>query len=463
MPKLPPRITEASAVVPSERQLAWQALEFYAFVHFGINTFTGREWGAGDEDPALFQPEKLDCRQWAKVLRAAGMRGMILTCKHHDGFCLWPSRQTQHSVAASPWKNGQGDVVREAAAACREFGLAFGVYLSPWDRHEPSYGKGEAYNAFFKAQLRELCTNYGELFAVWFDGACGEGKSGRKQAYDWQGYYDIVRELQPNAVIASFGPDVRWVGNEAGVCRSSEWSVVPEGLLQSDNGKSNWDLGSRKALRKARGQALVWYPAEVDVSLRQGWFYHEKEVYSVKPLSKLRDIYYKSVGANASLLLNVPPGPDGLLHERDVEVLISLGAQLRIDFKEDLAEGSAITDSCHADSAHTGQKILEPGGYWHSGPLDQPAELVLDLGDDYDIDKIALKEHIATGQQIEKFSLWYDENTGVLGQNKWRLLERGTIIGHKRLIRFNERRVRRFKLRIEACRGFATLEGWEAY
>jgi len=460
MPKLHPRIEEAARVVPSARQLAWQELEFYGFVHFGINTFTNQEWGTGSENPALFNPKKLDCRQWARVFKAAGMKGMVLTAKHHDGFCLWPSKYTGHSVAASPWQDGKGDVVKEAAAACAAHGLKFGLYLSPWDRHELTYGTGEAYNEFYKRQLRELLTNYGELFCVWFDGACGEGKNGRRQEYDWQGYYDLIRELQPNAVISIMGPDVRWVGNEAGVCRSSEWSVLPEKF----GDQTYWDLGSRKALMKSK-EPLVWYPAEVDVSIRDGWFYHEKQDYSVKPLAKLRDIYYKSVGGNAALLLNVPPNQEGLIAQRDMETLISLGAQLQIDFKENLAEDSVVTDNCRLDDAHVGQMCLEPGSdtYWHSGPFEKEAELVLDLGDDYDIDKVVLKEHIATGQQIEKFTLYVDLNCTGEGKAKWKELDKGTVVGHKRIFRFKEQRMRRLKLVIEQARGFATLESWEAY
>jgi len=457
-------IDRAARVVPSPRQLAWQELEFYGFVHFGINTFTGQEWGTGSENPALFNPAKLDCRQWAKVFKAAGMRGMILTAKHHDGFCLWPSKATAHTVAASPWQDGRGDVVKEAAAACAAYGLKFGVYLSPWDRHEATYGAGPAYDEFYKRQLRELLTNYGELFCVWLDGACGEGKNGRKQEYDWQGYYDLIRKLQPNAVISITGPDVRWVGNEAGVCRSSEWSVVPDQIEDL----TFWDLGSRKALMKAKDSELVWHPAEVDMSIRDGWFYHEKEDFSVKPLAKLREVYYKSVGANAALLLNVPPNQDGLFAERDVETLISLGAQLKIDFKENLAEGSAVRDTLHLNAEHTGQMALDPSPdtYWHSGPMEKgvKAALVLDLGDDYDIDKIVLKEHIATGQQIEKFSVFADRNCGEESpKSQWKKIAVGTVVGHKRVVRFAEMRVRRIKVVIELTRGFATMESFEAY
>ncbi len=341
-------IKRAAAVVPSERQLKWHELEFYAFIHFGMNTFTNSEWGNGNDDPVLFNPEKLNANQWAAAVRAAGMKAIILTCKHHDGFCLWPSEYTDYSVKKSKWKDGQGDVVRECAEACKKFGLKFGVYLSPWDRHDPRYGEGEAYNKYFKNQLRELLTNYGDIFCVWFDGACGEGKNGRKQEYDWQGYYDLIRECQPEAVISVTGPDVRWCGNEAGVCRKSEWNVVPyyysnQELIAAASQQTaekppkrisatTLDLGSRKAIKNV--SKLIWYPAEVDVSIRKGWFYHLNEDYEVKPLSKLMEIYYNSVGANASLLLNIPPNKDGLFAQRDVETLLAMGAQLPIDINE---------------------------------------------------------------------------------------------------------------------------------
>ena len=206
----------AASIKPSERQLAWQEMEFYAFIHFTVNTYTDMEWGQGDEDPAIFNPVELDANQWVEVCKAAGMKGLLLTCKHHDGFCLWPSKYTEHSVKSSPWKNGKGDIVKELSEACRKAGLKFGVYLSPWDRHEKSYGDSDKYNEYFKNQLRELLTNYGDIFCVWFDGACGEGPNGQKQVYDWDGYYSLIRELQPGAVISVCGPDVRWCGNEAG-------------------------------------------------------------------------------------------------------------------------------------------------------------------------------------------------------------------------------------------------------
>lgn len=473
MKDYPDYIKYAASIVPSPRQLEWQKNEMYAFIHFGMNTFTDSERGSGNEDPELFNPEELNCRQWAKLCKLSHMSGIILTAKHHDGFCLWPSNYTDHSVAKSLWKNGAGDVVRECADACREFGIKFGVYLSPWDMHEETYGSGEAYNTFFKNQLKELLTSYGDIFCVWFDGACGEGKNGRKQDYDWKGYFDLIRELQPEATIHICGPDVRWCGNEAGVCRKSEWSVVPyyysqDELIKAKNNPSiskppkkinptQLDIGSEKQIKKCN--KLIWYPAEVDVSIRKGWFYHKSEDLTVKTLTKLTEIYYNSVGANSAFLLNIPPMPDGKICERDVEVLLSFGAQLDIDFNENLAEDSVITDNRHLDEEHIGQKAIDGNAdnYWHSGYDPEGAELVLDLGDEYDINKIVLGEHIATGQQIESFELY------VKSEDKWKRLAKETIIGYKRICRFDEIRARYFKLVIKKARCFATISRFEAY
>lgn len=254
------QVRYAASITPSPRQLAWQQLEFYAFTHFGMNTFTNREWGDGTEDPALFNPDALDADQWVAAVKSAGMKALILTCKHHDGFCLWPSAYTEHSVKNSPWKNGQGDVVREVSDACRRGGIKFGVYLSPWDRHDARYGQGKPYDDYFVSQLTELATNYGDIFCFWFDGACGEGKNGKKQIYDWERYYAVLRKLQPNAVLNVCGPDVRWCGNEAGHCRKAEWSVVPAELRDAERTASKSQQAddgefSRKLTLKTRTSA----------------------------------------------------------------------------------------------------------------------------------------------------------------------------------------------------------------
>ena len=276
-----------TAPLPSPQQLAWQRHEFIAFAHFGINTFTDREWGEGKEDPRLFNPTEFDAGQWAAALQDAGVKLLILTAKHHDGFCLWPSKFTEHCVKNSPWRGGQGDVVREVVEALREKQIRVGLYLSPWDRNQPTYGDSPKYNEYFRNQLRELLTNYGAIDEVWFDGACGEGPNGKRQEYDWPSYYALIRELQPNALIAISGPDIRWVGNESGVARENESSVV------------------------TRDGQLVWHPAECDVSIRPGWFYHPSEDDKVKSLATLADIYFKSVGRNSVLLLNIPPDRRG--------------------------------------------------------------------------------------------------------------------------------------------------------
>jgi len=277
-----------------------QKTEFYAFFHFTVNTFTGKEWGYGTESPEIFNPVQMDANQWIQAIKDAGMKGAILTCKHHDGFCLWPSKYTKHSVKYSPYRNGKGDIVKEVAEACRKAGLKFGIYLSPWDRNQETYGQGKAYDDYFVAQLTELLTGYGDIFNVWFDGACGEGSNGKKQVYDWQRYYDTIRKYMPEACIAISGPDVRGCGNEAGDTRTSEWSVIPADLSVAERvaalsqhaddpsfrqrviSSMEQDLGSRERL--AEEQNLIWYPAEVDVSIRPGWFYHPEEDDQVRSL-----------------------------------------------------------------------------------------------------------------------------------------------------------------------------------
>jgi alpha-L-fucosidase len=444
-------VEKAARVVPSERQLRWQALEFQAFVHFGMNTFTDREWGEGTEDPKLFNPTDLDANQWVEAVKAAGIRGLIVTAKHHDGFCLWPSRFTEHSVENSPWKDGKGDVVGEVAAACRKAGLAFGVYLSPWDRHEPAYGDSPRYNEHFKNQLHELLTNYGEISEVWFDGACGEGPNGKRQVYDWDGYFKLIRELQPGAVISIMGPDARWIGNEAGVTRESEWSVIPVvgfddlpdeknpgGIAHLD--AQAQDLGSmeRIAAVAKQGGRLIWYPGQVDVSIRPGWFYHAAEDDKVKTLDHLLDIYYTSVGGNAQLLLNIPPDKRGRIHENDVRRLKDLGDRLRATFAVDLAEGAKkemVFDFTLVDGI---DKRGRATGYSKRG-VDV---FSCALGEARAFNVAMLMEDISQGQHVEAFAfdVWAGAgpvtDRNLLGQTGWREIAKGTTIGWKKLLRF---------------------------
>lgn len=465
-------IQSAAMVKPSQRQLVWNDLEFYAFVHFSVNTFTDREWGLGNEDPSIFDPEDMDAEQWVEVCKSAGMRGLILTCKHHDGFCLWPSRHTQHSVRQSPWKLGKGDVVKEVSDACRAHGLKFGIYLSPWDRHDGRYGT-DSYNTYFKNQLRELLTNYGDIFCVWFDGACGEGPNGQKQIYDWDGYYQVIRELQPGAVICVCGPDVRWVGNEAGHCRESEWSVVPETLRDCEKiqeksqhadddqfrkrRSEDQDLGSREVIRNAGN--LIWYPAEVNTSIRPGWFYHSHEDDKVKSVHDLLEIYYSSVGGNANFLLNVPPDKRGRIHEKDATRLKELGEVLTCTFQNNLAADASATASECMDNEHKPANLFDgnPDTFWSPNLGSEQAYVDIDFKEEKTFNLIMLTEQIQTGQRIEVFKIECREANG------WREFCRGTIIGHKRILRFEEVSSRYIRITIVESRWCPALSSFEAY
>ncbi len=450
-------IRKAANVRPSARQLAWQELEFIAFIHFTINTFTDKEWGDGTEDPAIFNPTQLDTRQWVKVCKDAGMKMIILTAKHHDGFCLWPSKYTEHSVKNSPWKNGRGDVVRELADACRQAGLKLGLYLSPWDRHEPTYGNTVKYNKFYKNQLRELLTNYGEVAEVWFDGA--KGKDAKDMVYDWPGYYAIVRKLQPDAVIFN-GLDIRWVGNERGYARQSEWSVMnrndrPFGFINPQQK----DLGSLKAL--GDGENLIWYPAETDVSIRPGWFYHASQDDKVKSLEKLLDIYYISVGRNTVLLLNLPPDRRGLIHENDVQRLRELGKVLDATFKHNLALRAAAKASHIRGNnlAHAADKVVDgdKDTYWSTDDGVTTATLEFDLGKKCTFNVAEIAEYIRTGQRVEEFVLEAQHG------KTWKEFARGTTIGYKRLLRFDDTTARKVRIRILDSRVCPTISNFALF
>jgi alpha-L-fucosidase len=413
--------------LPTSRQLAWHELERCAFVHFGIDTFTDSEWGTGREDPALFDPTDLDARQWASALEESGFRGLILTAKHHDGFCLWPSKLTAHSVARSPWRGGQGDLVREVAEACREHGLRFGVYLSPWDRHEPCYGDSRRYDDHYVGQLTELLTSYGPIFEVWWDGACGEGPNGRKQLYDWARYVRVVRELQPDAVIFSdVGPDVRWAGNEKGFAGETCWGMLsPAGFVPG--------LGAPPVqhLNEGRIDGTHWIPPECDVSIRPGWFWHASQDAQVKSLHELLEIWYASVGRGANLLLNVPPDRRGRFHENDVARLKELDATLKTVFAHDLARG----------------RKLARGPDW----------LEVDLGGDVELDHVVLREDLRQGQRVARFRV-----EGLV-EGGWRELARATTIGNRRVLRFPAARVRRVKVAVEESRAEPRITALELY
>lgn len=454
-------IRKAANIVPSPRQLRWQQLELTAFFHFGINTFTGREWGTGKEDTQLFNPTSLDAGQWVRVARDAGIKQVILTAKHHDGFCLWPTATTAHSVRNSPWKNGNGDVVKEVAEACKEYNVGFGIYLSPWDMNAQVYGT-DAYNTFFVNQLTELLTQYGRVDEVWFDGANGEGSNGKKQVYDFDRWYKLIRKLQPKAVIAVMGPDVRWVGTETGYGREQEWSVVPidnlsTGAIASSSQNSiNFKplgdmtddvLGSREKIGKANG--LVWYPAETDVSIRPGWFYHASEDSKVKTPEKLLDIYYHSVGKNGVLLLNIPPDKRGLIHESDITSLQQWNSMIRSTFQHNLLKGAEVKSSngmkknVLLDSNYT--------TYWSARRKDTSAVIEFYLPTLITFDVLSLQENIRKGQRIEKFVFEYKKD------NEWIKATEGTTVGYKRLIRFPAVTASEVRLRILSSRLNPTL------
>ena len=459
-------VRSAATVVPSQNQLAWQEMEFIAFAHFGMNTFTDREWGEGTENPSLFNPTDFDARQWARVLKDAGLKMLIITAKHHDGFCLWPSQTTEHSVKNSPWREGKGDVVREAAGACREAGLKLGIYLSPWDRHEPTYGDSPAYNEHFRNQLRDLLTNYGEIGEVWFDGACGEGPNGKRQEYDWPSYYRVVRECQPKAVIFGMGPDLRWVGTETGYGRETEWSVVPmeirEMMIKPAHTLDDLfvpgdmtadDLGSREKIAGAR--ALAWYPAETDVSIRPGWFYHASQDEEVKAPEKLIDIYFSSVGRNGVLLLNVPPDKRGLIHENDIRSLMGMRRELDQTFQANLASNARIKASSEK-GGHAARSILDEdkGTYWTTAGGVESAVLEFALPKKQTFDVAMLQENIRVGQRVEEFSLESWNGKG------WIPFVQGSTIGYKRLLRFPEISTDKVRLTIIKSRPSPTLSAF---
>jgi alpha-L-fucosidase len=436
----PTREPAAALLRPAPRQRAWQELEFIGFLHFGINTFTDREWGDGTEDPRLFSPTSLDARQWVRVCRDAGMKQIIITAKHHDGFCLWPSAYTEHSVKNSPWREGKGDVVREVADACREAGLKLGIYLSPWDRHEPSYGDSPRYNEFYQNQLTELLTNYGPISEVWFDGACGEGPNGKRQEYDWPGYIDVVRRLQPDAVIFSdAGPDVRWVGNEQGFAGETNWSTLRRGEFYPGTPNS-------RPLATGHEDGTHWVPAECDVSIRPGWFYHAAEDAQVKSAAQLLDIYYQSVGRNAVMLLNVPPDPRGLIADVDAARLREFRAVLNETFEHDLALGRPVTASNVRghDPANDALKAVDgdPRTYWTVDDGARAATLTIDFGAMRTFDRALIQENIQLGQRVRAFELEYTSGP----DESWSTFASGTTIGHKRLLRFEPITAQRVRL-----------------
>ena len=451
--------------VPTERQLIWHEMEFYAFIHFNMNTFSNMEWGFGDESPEQFNPTELDCRQWARVCKEAGMKGIILTAKHHDGFCLWPSKYTEHSVKNSMWKNGSGDVVRELAEACKEYDLKMGIYLSPWDRNHPDYGNPE-YITYFRNQLRELLTNYGEIYEVWFDGANGgtgwygganeNRKIDNKTYYDWENTRKIVRELQPNACMFSdAGPDVRWIGNELGWARETNWS-----LLKRDDFAPGV-VSDVIFLQQGQEDGTHWLPAEVDVSIRPGWYYHSYEDHKVKSLPQLLDIYYNSIGRNASFLLNFPVDTRGLIHEKDVEQVMKLAKTIESDFANNLVAGQKVEASNIRGNSkkYKAENVTDgnPETYWATDDNIIISSLTIDFEKPIEFNRFLIQEYIPLGQRVREFSVEAFIN------DDWKLIDAQTTIGYKRILRFPNVVATKLRLNIKDAKACPVISNIEVY
>lgn len=431
--------------LPSPQQLAWHEMEYYAFVHFNMNTFTDMEWGLGGESPSTFNPTELDTRQWARVAKEAGMKGIILTAKHHDGFCLWPSAYTKHSVKNSPWQNGQGDVIKELAAACKEYGLKMGLYLSPWDRNHADYGKPE-YIKYYRDQLTELMTNYGEVFEFWVDGANGgDGYYGganetrnvdRSTYYDWENTFALAKELQPNVVIFSDGgPDVRWVGNENGFANATNWA--PLRIAEFAPG-----IGPYQELPSGHEDGTHWVPAECDVSIRPGWYYHADQDEKVKSLSGLLDIYYKSVGSNGNLLLNLPVDRRGLVHENDVKALMELRRTLDATFAQNLVESATITATNTRGKNFSAQNVIDGDTETYWAPKDGIIEnaLTLDFSNEISFNRLLLQEFILLGQRVKRFKVEVKVKDG------FKEIANETTIGYKRILRLPDTITKQIKI-----------------
>jgi alpha-L-fucosidase len=453
---------EAFGPVPSERQLAWHEMEYYMFVHFTVNTFTDKEWGYGDEKESVFNPTSLDCRQWARVAKEAGMKGIIITAKHHDGFCLWPSKFTEHSVKNSVWKDGKGDVLKELRAACDEYGLKMGVYLSPWDRNSSFYGTPE-YLTYYRNQLKELLTSYGAIFEVWFDGANGgDGYYGgaretrkidNKTYYDWANTHKIVRELQPSAVMFSdAGPDTRWVGNESGMGSATNWC-----LLNKDDMYPGGDFA--KILGEGHENGKYWVPAEVDVSIRRGWFYHKSQDSLVRSPENLMELYYSSVGRNSNLLLNVPPDRQGLLHENDVKSLLAFRELLKEEFKTELAKGKKVTATSFRGKGYEASNVNDGNSetYWATKDTQTSGDLIIDLGKETVVNRIILQEYIKLGQRVQEFSVF------AFSGGDWKQLVAGTTIGHKIIRKFPIIKASKIKITISKSKACPLISNIELY
>ena len=438
--------------VPSPQQLAWHENEFYLFIHFGPNTFTGKEWGEGSEHAGIFNPTALDCRQWCDVAKKAGAKGIIITAKHHDGFCLWPSKYSTHTVRESNWRNGKGDVLKELSEACRESGLKFGVYLSPWDRNHPDYGT-EKYNDVFIGMMKEIFRDYGPVWELWWDGANGEGPNGKKQVYDWNGYRETVKIFSPNTVVFSdVGPHIRWVGNEKGIAGKTNWNYLDTAGFTAGLGAPPIDT-----LTHGNVNGSAWIPAECDVSIRPGWFYRSSEDEKVKTPFQLFELYLKSVGRGANFLLNIPPDQRGLIHPEDSAAIVNFNWLKTAAFKVDLAKqakakfnaaGVLVNAPELTDGFQSTSHEIVPG-------IEQLFRIEFDTKTT--LNCISLMENIRYGQSVKQFEILFWNGNKVTGSIF------GTTIGRKRILTFPEKTVTAFSVVIHQAKGKAMISEVSSY
>ncbi len=442
---------EPIAPIPSQKQLEWQKLEYYGFLHFNMNTFTDVEWGEGKESPENFNPTNLDCNQWARIAKASGMTGLILTVKHHDGFALYPSKFTEHTIAKSPYKNGKGDIVRELADACKKYGLKFGIYLSPWDRYHPDYGT-EKYNEVFVNMQKELLTQYGEVFEFWYDGANGEGPNGKKQVYDWPLFNSTAEKLMPNIIqFSDGGPDIRWVGNESGYAYDETWSILERKIIYP--GMPDYHT----KYKQGDPNASDWVPVEVDVSIRPGWYYHPQEDDKVKTPEKLLDIYLHSVGRNSNLLLNIPVDKRGLFHPNDSSALMEF-AKLRQRSLVNLLNKSDLTINTSSQNIDYPKEFLIDefnDSFWAPDKGNLSPIILLELNKPILSNAILIQEPIFMGQRIKAFEIkiYYAD-----GKSE---LINGKTIGNKRIQEFKTGEVKKIEFKITDSRAIPLISNLE--
>lgn len=449
----------AAYTCPSERQLKWQQTEFYALISYGMAVFNGKQYGNGFTPAKVFWPEDLDVDSWCETVRNAGMKGIVLTCKHYDGFCLWPTNQTDYSVKNSNWENGSGDLVKMVSDCCKKYDLKFGIYLACWDRHEKTYGTGKQYDDFFCGLLKELLTNYGDIFTVYLDGIIDSDEK-RIQQYDWGRYYSIIRELSPDTVISFMGPDVRWNGNEKGFTRKNEWSVVPAYLGVSENGSSSSspknklylsspDLGSKKVLKDTT--EFIWYPCETSVPMRSHWFFEEDDKYSIKTKDKLLTLYFNTVGNNSSLMLGLSPNKRGVLDDTDTQILKAFGYDLKINFGFNILVNAEL----HFSSGNGAKdKLIDQTiiSAWKPSDKDKNPEILIEFSEEQLFDKIVLGENIATGQHIEKFEIETLNNKG-----KFKCVYEGEAIGYKKICCLPPQKTKKIRIKFKSFRSFMDL------